>query len=133
RTWPPNGRHGCRRRRRSVSGVLDVRVLVAGDLGSVTGPIGDVDRRGERDSGSRDRRDLLALGGRSVRPRGPGPTRVRRRRKVGSCEVVDVPECRVVLLPHHPQVRGGPNLAATQWASPPTGAGGLVEQDDLAR
>lgn len=55
-----------------------------------------------------------------------------RRRKSVSREVVDVPECRVVLLPDHPPVGGGPNLPAAQRVGPPASVGRFVQQDDLA-
>ena len=119
--------------RSSTPAFCDVRSPVARKLSGVARPVGDVDGRGEGDGGPGDGCDLLDLGGGTVQPGEPGAGAAGRRRESVGREVVDVGNGWIVLAPDHPQVRGGPDLPAPLWIGLPVGAGGLVQQDDLAR
>ena len=73
----------------------------------------------------------LYLGSGSIQPGEPLTSTAGCIRELVGREVVAA-EDRIVLLPDHPPVLGGPNLPATLWVGLPTGAGSLVQQHDLA-
>src|SRR4051812_33816865 len=108
-----------------------MRRQIVRKLGHMASPVRNMDRRGEGDRVARDRSNLLVFGSGSIRPGEPltrtaGCIRELIGRKVVAAEV------RIVLLPDHPPVLGGPNLPATLWVDLPPGAGSFVQQHDLA-